>query len=289
MQHVVTDPTPPFRSADGSLEVHQVPSWVDNLVWIAVCTRTGAAAAVDGPDAAAALAYCEDKGIELTHILNTHTHPDHVGINRDLQRRGQLDSMQVVGADKMASQVPGITQRVDEGATIELGAARARVMLTEGHINGHICFLFDDILFSGDTLFTGGCGFLVDGPPAAMHDSLNRLGELDDAVRVCCAHEYTQDNLRFAWSVEPDNGALADRIRHTWKVRDAGGCVVPSKLGDEKATNPFLRHHCESLRANVAAALPDADLSSPGAVFAATRKLKDMKRYREQGDDILPL
>jgi hydroxyacylglutathione hydrolase len=162
-------------------------------------------------------------------------------------------------------------------------------MLTEGHIDGHVSYVFGDVLFSGDTLFAGGCGYLFDGPPEAMFGSLTRLSALDPATRVCCAHEYTQDNLRFAWSVEPDNDALADRIRRVWALRAEGRASVPSTIAEERATNPFLRHHSPTLRASVAKAFPDRDLSTPEAIFAATRALKDRKDYRRLTDAALPL
>lgn len=289
MRHVVTQPTPPFRSSDGALEVHQIPAWEDNLVWLAVCTKTGAAAVVDGPDAGGVLDYCTARGISLGAIFNTHTHGDHIGVNRDLESRGMLDALRVVGPARVASDVPGIRERVDEGDEVELGAARGRVMLTEGHINGHISYVFGDVVFCGDTMFGAGCGYLFDGPPDKMHDSLTRLAALDGATRVCCAHEYTQDNLRFAWSVEPDNEALSRRIRSTWALRASGGSSVPSTIEVERATNPFLRHGSPTLREHVARAFPERPLDTPSRVFAATRALKDKKEYRQRPDSELPL
>lgn len=289
MQHVVTKPTPPFRSSDGRLEVHQVPAWQDNLVWIAVCTETGRAAVVDGPEAEAALAYCAKMGIELTTIFNTHTHADHVGINRDLAQRGLLERMTVFGPAKKASDVPGLTNAVDDGASARVGNVEACVMLTEGHIDGHVSYVIDDVLFCGDTMFAGGCGYLFDGPPEKMFHSLSRLAALTPETRVCCAHEYTEDNLRFAFSVEPDNEALHERIRRVWELRARGKCAVPSTIGEERATNPFLRFASPSLKANVARAFPDRDLSTPAAVFAATRALKDTKAYRAISDAELPI
>lgn len=289
MQHVVTRPTPPFRSADGRLEVHQVPAWQDNLIWIAVCTKTREAAAVDGPEAEGVLAYCAANDLHLTTILNTHTHPDHVGINHDLERRGSLDALRVFGPKRKASDVPGLTDPVDEGSTARVGEVSFSVMLTEGHIDGHVSYVHDDVLFSGDTLFAAGCGYLFDGPPAKMFASLTRLTALDPSTRVCCAHEYTQDNLRFAWSVEPDNEALAERIRRVWAVRAEGSSSLPSTIAEERATNPFVRHASPTLRERVAAALPDRDLSTPEAIFAATRALKDRKDYRAIADSELPL
>jgi hydroxyacylglutathione hydrolase len=288
MAHVVAHPTAPFRSASGALEVHQIPAWQDNLVWLLVDTASGEAAAVDGPDAGGALDYCRARGFDLTTIINTHTHGDHVGINHDLERRGLLAKMRVVGPARAAGAVPGITEEVDDGAEVAFGEGRARVLLTEGHIDGHVSYVFEDVLFCGDTLFGAGCGYLFDGPPAKMHASLGRLAELDGKTRVCCAHEYTEDNLRFAWSVEPDNVALAERIRRVWALRAAGGSSVPSTIAEERATNPFLRHHSATLQKNVAAAM-NRTLDTPLAIFTATRQLKDTKAYRARGDADLPL
>jgi hydroxyacylglutathione hydrolase len=212
-----------------------------------------------------------------------------VGINHDLLRRGLLASMRVAGPARKASDVPGLREPLDEGAHIRFGNSEASILLTEGHIDGHISYVFDDVLFCGDTLFAGGCGYLFDGPPPKMFESLRRLMELDPATHVCCAHEYTQDNLRFAYSVEPDNPALLERIRRVWALRSEGRSTVPSTIGEERATNPFVRHASPTLRANVAAAFPDRDLSTPQAIFAATRALKDRKDYKSIADSALPL
>ncbi|MEM9194086.1 MAG: hydroxyacylglutathione hydrolase [Myxococcota bacterium] len=289
MKHVVRYPSRPFLSADGSLEIHQIPAWQDNLIWLAICTRTGEAAAIDGPEAGPVQSYCEGNQIRWTTILNTHTHGDHVGINRDLDGKGLLSQMRVVGPKKVSSDIPGITEMVTEGDEVRIGKAVGKVMVTEGHLNGHVSYVFDNVLFCGDTLFAGGCGFLFDGPPKKMFNSLLRLRELEGSTHVCCAHEYTQDNLRFAWSVEPENTALRDRIRKVWMLRHRGECAVPSTIDEERATNPFLRFDSEAVRKHVGAAMPDEPLDSNEAVFAATRALKDRKDYRTIGDADLPL
>ncbi|MEM6994511.1 MAG: hydroxyacylglutathione hydrolase [Myxococcota bacterium] len=289
MKHVVTQPTAPFATADGTLTVHQIPAWRDNLVWLLQCNETGAAAVVDGPEAGPVLAYCDAHGIELTAIFNTHTHGDHIGINLDLRKRGRLAGLRVVGAAARKDDVPGITEPVAEGDTVTLGAATGRVLSTEGHIDGHISFVFDDALFCGDTMFAAGCGYLFDGPAEKMHASLNKLAALPERTKVCCAHEYTEDNLRFAWSVDAGNPALAERIAAVWKLRGEGRCSVPSTIAEERATNPFLRFGADGVVQRLREAWPDRDLSTPAEVFAATRALKDRKDYKARGDEGLPL
>lgn len=284
MQHVVTVPPKPFRVAEGRLEVHIVPAAEDNLVWIAVCTETGEAAVVDGPNAEETLAYCDANGIALTAVWNTHTHGDHVGINRDLLRRGALPP-RVYGPRLAADEVPGLTDPVGEGDVVPLGKLRARVWQTEGHLHGHVSFVLDGVVFCGDTMFAGGCGRVVGGTHAQLFASLMRLAELPGDTRICCAHEYTQDNLRFAWSVEPSNPALAERIQTTWPLRRDGHTVVPSTLALERATNPFLRPGSPEILASVA---PE-ERGSPLAVFTAIRTRKDHGAYRALGDAPLPL
>jgi hydroxyacylglutathione hydrolase len=280
MQHVVTKPTEPFQSASGAFEVHQIPAAEDNLVWILVCKKTGAAAVVDGPDAEGALAYCKARGITLTHVINTHTHGDHIGVNRDLAARGLLATMQVIGPAGALDEVPGLTRAVNQGDTVEMGAISMRVLLTEGHIVGHVSFVLEDVVFCGDALFTGGCGRVFTGDFKASFEGLEKLAALDGKTRVCCAHEYTQDGLKFALSVEPENQALQSRYQRVVKLREAGGCAVPSTLGEELDTNPFLRSRSEPLIRNVREQAKDPSLSAPVDVFTATRKLKDSGAYK---------
>ena len=153
-------------------------------------------------------------------------------------------------------------------------------MQTDGHINGHISYVFSDLLFCGDTLFTGGCGYLFDGPPKAMYESLKRLKELPPHTKVCCAHEYTQDNLRFALFIEPQNNALQNRYQDCVQVRQQGRCLVPSTIALEKATNPFLRWDQPEIIQNLQKSFPSIDIDAPAEIFAYTRKSKDSKAYR---------
>lgn len=288
MAHLVSVPPAPFLGMQGALEVHIVPVWRDNFTWLIRCTQTSEVAAVDGAEAAPVIEYLDRHDLRLTCLLTTHTHPDHIGLHRDLQKQGRLADLRVVG-NRDRTDIPGLNEPVGEGDRISFGAVEANVWLTEGHIDGHLSYVFGDLLFCGDTLFAGGCGYLFDGPPAKMHASLQRFATLPDDTKVCCAHEYTEDNLRFAWSIEPDNAALAERIREVWTLRAKGRASVPSTLALEKATNPFLRGDSENLRARVKAAMPEVEMNTPEQVFAATRKLKDLKLYKTMSDDTLPL
>lgn len=273
--HVVTEPSPPFETAGA--RIHQVPVLKDNLVWLIECLATGDVAVVDGPpDAAPVLAYLEQHGLKLTTIWNTHTHWDHIGINEDLAKRGLLDGLRVFGpADRG---VPGLTDAVGEGDQAQVGQVTAQVWLTEGHLDGHVSFVLEGAVFCGDTMFAGGCGYLFDGPPRKMFDSLNRLASLPGDTRVCCAHEYTADNLAFARFVEPDNAALQARSEQVAETLARGGCAVPSTIAEEQATNPFLRPGSPQIRATLAE--HDAPVTTHLEAFAATRALKDRKLHR---------
>jgi hydroxyacylglutathione hydrolase len=270
-----------LTSASGSLEVHQVPAATDNLVWLLLCKRTRTCAVVDGPDADGALRYAREHGLTINTVLNTHTHGDHIGVNRDLAQRGLLQDMQVVGPAAVREQVPGITQPVGHGDTVQVGALEGHVIETEGHMHGHVCFVFEDVLFAGDTLFTGGCGRVFTQDFVAMQQSLARLAALPSDTWVCCGHEYTEDNLRFALSVEHDNRALQDRKQRVHLLRTEGRCAVPSRLREELATNPMLRWDSASLIESLRRQAPDSPLRSPAEIFTATRRLKDSGLYRQ--------
>jgi hydroxyacylglutathione hydrolase len=280
MAHVVSQPSPPFRSRSGAFEVHQIPAATDNLVWLLVAREGDITAVVDGPDAGGALAYAAQHDLKPNVVLNTHTHGDHIGLNLDLAKRGLLNGMQVIGPEEARAEVPGLTQAVRHGDSVQLGALRGQVFTANGHIQGHVCFLFEDVLFCGDALFTGGCGRVFTGDYVAMHEGLARLRALDPATRICCAHEYTEDNLKFALSVEPDNRALQERAARVRALRAEGKSAVPGTLGEELATNPMLRWDAPSLIAQVREQSGEPGLSEPLAVFSATRKLKDSGRYK---------
>ena len=278
--HVVRVPPAPFLSPGGRLRVVALPAATDNLVWALTCVATGAVAFVDGPDAVAADQHLREAhgGRVADGLFTTHTHGDHIGLHRAWVASGRLPPS-VVGAASTAAAIPGLTRGVTDGDRVAVGAVEGEVLAVPGHVDGHVAYCFDGALFCGDTLFAAGCGALFDGPPAAMFRSLMRLAALPAETRVCCAHEYTLDNLRFAWFVEPDNAALAARARDAVARRAAGETVVPSTIALERATNPFLRPGSPSIRAAIARELPDAPLETAEQAFAATRRLKDLRRH----------
>ncbi len=220
------------------MEVVQVPVLSDNYVYLA---HDGDETAVIDPAVAEpVLAAAAERGWRITQILNTHWHPDHVGANLAIKA---ATGARITGPAGEAAKIPGLDRAVAEGDTVAVGAATGRVIDVPGHTAGHNAYYFADagVLFCGDTLFALGCGRLFEGTPAQMSASLAKLMALPDATAVYCAHEYTQANARFAVTVEPGNDALARRVVAIDAARAAGRPTVPSSIGLERATNPFVR------------------------------------------------
>ena len=243
MKHVITQKTNVIWNHSKTFSVHQIPSAKDNVIWMLVWEEEQCknGIVIDGPHAKDVLAFCEKEQVRLRAILNTHTHGDHIGINHDLDRRGLLQHLIVCGYKGVQNQIPGITHPVQDKDFVEIGPLKIQILLTEGHINGHISFLIDGFLFCGDTLFGAGCGYLFDGPPSKMYASLQKIAALPEETYVCCAHEYTEDNLKFAWTQEPENPDLQQRIINVCQLRKEGYSSLPSTIGMEKQTNPFIR------------------------------------------------
>ncbi|HAN30512.1 MAG TPA: hydroxyacylglutathione hydrolase [Myxococcales bacterium] len=283
MRHVVTITHRPFQIAAGKLVVHQVPLHQDNLGWVLVHPTTSQCYLVDGTDAGPYLSLIQARGWTLRGVLITHTHPDHIGVVKDLDNRGLLDELQVIGFEGRSAEIPGLTRGVGEGDELDILGAKARVWLTEGHIDGHICFVFDGAVFCGDTMFGGGCGYLFDGPAATMFESLGRLAALPDDTRVCCGHEYTADNLWFASTVNPSNRALQRRVERARELRRKGHALVPSTIELERQTNPFLVTHG---RAELCASVHLPESTASAEVFASLRRLKDSKDYKRQPNPV---
>lgn len=223
-----------------SISAEPVPILRDNYAWLLRETESGAVAIVDPAEAAPVIAALERAGGRCDLILLTHHHADHIAATDDVRSRF---GSAVVGAAADARRLPRLDQQVREGDLVTLGKASGRVIETPGHTRGQINFHFPDggVLLSGDTLFSLGCGRLIEGDAAEMFASLRKLAALPEDTRVCCGHEYTESNARFALSVDPDNSALQARAAEAQQQRAAGRPTVPSLLADELAANPFLR------------------------------------------------
>ncbi|MBI2381138.1 MAG: hydroxyacylglutathione hydrolase [Gammaproteobacteria bacterium] len=251
------------------LSILPIPAFRDNYIWLAHDGQD--AFVVDPGDAAPVQAHLAELGLRLSAILITHHHPDHVGGISTLLAKWACPVYGPASED-----IPGRSHALREGDTLELSAPAARMRILElpGHTLGHIAYVGEGHAFVGDTLFAGGCGRLFEGTPAQMLDSLDKLSELPAATRVYCAHEYTLANLRFALAVEGDNPALAARLQHATRLREQGLPTVPSTIGEEITTNPFLRSRVQSVAA-AASRHAQGNLSTPEAVFAEVRRWKD--------------
>lgn len=259
--------------------IFPVPAFDDNYIWLFTDASGARAVVVDPGDAAPVIAMLRDRGLALAAVLVTHHHRDHVGGLPAL--RAAFPDATVYGPGNPA--IAGIDRRLAAGDRVELDGFDVAFDVHEvpGHTLDHIAFhaqrLGNDprpVLFCGDTLFAAGCGRLFEGSPEQMADSLDRLAALPPDTLVYCAHEYTLSNLRFARAVEPDNAAIADREREALALRAEHVETVPSDIGIERATNPFLRWQQAAVRS---AAERHAGRSGLPAieVFATIRRWKN--------------
>lgn len=255
------------------LAIHAVPAFQDNYLW--VIARGRDAAVVDPGDAAPVQSFLSEQGLALRAILATHHHGDHVGGVAHL-----ADCWKCPVFGPAGENIPCITKKLIEGDRIVVPGLDLplEVLDVPGHTAGHIAYVHrdaaDPFVFCGDTLFAGGCGRLFEGTPAQMVASLAKLAALPPQTRVYCAHEYTLANLRFARAVEPDNAALARRQSLEADKRDHGEPTVPSTIGVELATNPFLRWR-EPAVIDAATRRAQRPLRDPIDVFAQIREWKN--------------
>ena len=254
------------------LNVLALPAFADNYIWL--IHNQHLALVVDPGDHQPVTQAIDQLGLKLLAILNTHHHADHVGGNLALYQRYGCS---IYGP--AAEPIPGLTHPLAQDDQIsfpELGLS-LQIICTPGHTLGHIAYYGAGYLFCGDTLFGCGCGRLFEGSPGQMHRSLSRLAQLPDDTLLCCAHEYTLSNILFAITVDRDNPALLLRQQADRDKRERGLPTLPSTLGLEKATNPFLRCHEASL-AQTAETLTGAKPLNEVDIFAALRTAKD--RFR---------
>ncbi len=257
------------------LQIHAIPAFSDNYLWVLEDGRH--AAVVDPGDASPVLAFLEARGLALAAILATHHHGDHVGGLAALAGRWGCPVFGPAG-----EAIAGLTRRLAEGDRFVVPglALPLRVLDVPGHTAGHIAYAGEmpadaqPFVFCGDTLFAGGCGRLFEGTPAQMADSLSKLARLPAATRVYCAHEYTMANIRFALAVEPGNSKLFERSLRDAAAREAGRPTLPSTIGEELDTNPFLRCAAPEVVAS-ASRHAGRPLATPVEVFTAVREWKN--------------
>src|SRR6185503_210003 len=222
------------------MRVVPVPQLLDNYAYLVIDTARRVAAVLDA---------AERESVELVAILSTHHHFDHVGGNDDLIAALRPRRMQVFGYAGDRSRIPGITDALDDGQQFEVGGLHGQALFIPAHTRGHLAYWLsaDKSVFTGDTLFAGGCGRLFEGDAAQMMSSLAKLARLPDDTRVYCGHEYTEKNLEFAAELEPSNRPLSEKLATVQALRRQGTPTVPSTIAEEKATNPFLRTDSQEL------------------------------------------
>jgi hydroxyacylglutathione hydrolase len=241
----------------------------DNFGVLVHDPASGATAAIDAPEAGPVETALQATGWNLTDILVTHHHRDHTGGIEELKERY---GCRVVAPDAEADGIPDVDETVRENDTVRVGGLQARVLETPGHTAGHITYFFptEKLCFAGDTLFSIGCGRVIEGNNETMWQSLLKLRALPDDTQVFCGHEYTSANIRFAKTIEPDNAVLTAREQEVARLVAEKKPTVPSLLGEEKAANPFLRADVPELAATIGLAGKPA-----WQVFAEIRERKN--------------
>lgn len=252
------------------LIIHMFPCLSDNYGFLIRDSASGKVACIDTPDAQAILAEAEKLGWPINEIWNTHWHPDHAGGNQALEKALGAHS---IGPREVHTRISRLTRILNPGDEVTLGESRAVVLDVGGHTLGHIAFYFeaDQVAFVGDALFALGCGRLFEGTAEQAWTSLSRLMALPDATSIYCAHEYTAANARFCATIETDNQALKERIDEITRLRAEHQPTVPTTIGRERATNPFVRADLPSVRAAIGIGAEAA----PHEAFARVRQMKD--------------
>jgi len=255
------------------MKIIVVPCSFDNYGYLIICEETGEAAVVDPAEFYPISREIERNGVHLRAIYCTHHHADHIGGLEDLL--GQFPRIPVYGFENDKRKIPGMNRSLTDGSKIQVGNIKGLVMHTPGHTIGSLCYLFEKALFTGDTLFSGGCGRLFEGSPNQMYDALNlRIKSLSPQTKVYFGHEYTVQNLKFAHFVEPENELISKRLEQTVAQREKGMLTTPSTLKIECETNPFMRCEEEGIVRSVAEKFNGEPLD-PVSVFTVLRRLKD--------------
>ena len=255
------------------MEIIRIPVLSDNYIFLILDLDRQIAAVVDPAEAAPVLAELARHQVQLVAIFNTHHHSDHVGGNKGLI--AAFPDVRVYGGAEDRGRIPGQQVYLVDGDRVEFGDRIGEVFFIPGHTRAHIAYYFPPVesnapgeLFCGDTIFAGGCGRLFEGTPAQMVGSMTKLRQLPDDTRIWCAHEYTLSNLKFAVTVDPTNQELQQRLVDVTAARQQLIPTVPTSLGIEKRTNPFLRWDTAALHTSAAS-------SDPIETFAKIRGRKD--------------
>jgi hydroxyacylglutathione hydrolase len=222
------------------IEIARVPVLSDNYVWLAHEPGSGETAVIDPAVAVPVLDAAAARGWRITQIWNTHWHPDHTGGNAEIKA---ATGCTITGPAAEAARIPTLDRTVREGDRVHLGPIAAEVIEVPAHTAGHIAYHLptEQVAFVGDTLFAMGCGRLFEGTAEQMFANMQRLAALHEDTQIYCAHEYTLSNGRYALAAEPDNQAIAARLAVVEAARERGEATVPTTIGLERATNPFMR------------------------------------------------
>jgi hydroxyacylglutathione hydrolase len=255
------------------MNVVTIPCFTDNFSYLIICTDTNEAAVVDPSDAAPVLEELKARAVSLRSVFCTHHHLDHVAGVEDLVRA--VPDLRVFGHASDKGRIPCQNGFLEDGQGVSLGRIEGRVTHNPGHTSGGISYFLEDAVFTGDTLFEAGCGRLFEGSPEQMYTSLHqKIGSAPGTTRVYFGHEYTEQNLSFALSVEPENPRLRERVQSVRETLQAGRHTTPTTLDRERGINPFLRCDSPEIQAVVKAEEPGNDLS-PVSVFRVLRAMKD--------------
>ena len=256
------------------MDIIRLPALSDNYIFLLFDAASRTAAVIDPAVSEPVLEALAERQATLVAIFNTHHHGDHVGAN--LQLLEKYPDLAIYASDVDHDRIPGQTVQLQEGDRVSFAGNEAQVFFVPGHTRGHIAYYFPPHadqttgdLFCGDTLFAGGCGRLFEGTPAQMLDSLTKLRSLPNETRVWCAHEYTESNLQFALTVDGQNPELTDRVIAVREMRSRGEATIPSTIGLEKRTNPFLRWDDPAIQAIL-------DTDDPVRTFTKLRGRKDL-------------
>lgn len=276
------------------MRIIPIPCLSDNYAYLLVCRETKEAAIIDASEAGpvlgaidqgagtqdsrrdlASLANQSREDIRIVAILSTHHHHDHVGGNEEIRSKLGIDRVYGHASDR--GRIPGQTQYLQENETFEIGRLKVRVLHIPGHTLGAVAYVVthepdDPVVFTGDTLFVGGCGRLFEGDPPMMSESLAKLAALDPRTKVYCGHEYTESNLRFAAHVEPSNAAVGEAQAKASQLRKEGRPTMGATIADELSYNPFLRTSSPEIRRTLGILTAASSAEALGAI----RRAKDV-------------